>query len=261
MRFKLKTLAAAAILATAGQAFAAVSAANSTNGTEVIFYAWDQVTQTSYVFDTGLSFASFRTASVAANTNQSFAFSGTEWNSFVSSVGGDFSNTTWGVMALKQGLSTVDGGVALATTVTANGDLIAAEQTSGNIKTINTFLNPLILAANTSGLAGASHQTGDFASVSDGAAYWGNVLKSDYAVKLNLTADNTVGTDSYKFYLVEAARLSSNAPAVSEYAGEWSFNGTTLNYAVAAVPEPESYAMLLAGLGLMGAVARRRRLK
>jgi hypothetical protein len=27
---------------------------------------------------------------------------------------------------------------------------------------------------------------------------------------------------------------------------------------VTAVPEPESYAMLLAGLGLMGAIARRR---
>lgn len=32
-----------------------------------------------------------------------------------------------------------------------------------------------------------------------------------------------------------------------------------LGYTVAAVPEPESYAMLLAGLGLMGLIARRRR--
>ena len=31
-----------------------------------------------------------------------------------------------------------------------------------------------------------------------------------------------------------------------------------LSYSVAAVPEPESYAMFLAGLGIMGAVARRR---
>jgi hypothetical protein len=28
---------------------------------------------------------------------------------------------------------------------------------------------------------------------------------------------------------------------------------------VTAVPEPETYAMLLAGLGLMGAIARRRK--
>lgn len=37
--------------------------------------------------------------------------------------------------------------------------------------------------------------------------------------------------------------------------------GTTTVYALAPVPEPETYAMLLAGLGLMGVVARRRKLK
>jgi hypothetical protein len=38
------------------------------------------------------------------------------------------------------------------------------------------------------------------------------------------------------------------------------FDGYNLAFhAVAVVPEPETYAMLLAGLGLMGAVARRRR--
>ncbi|MDQ5945033.1 MAG: hypothetical protein QG619_452, partial [Pseudomonadota bacterium] len=34
--------------------------------------------------------------------------------------------------------------------------------------------------------------------------------------------------------------------------------GDLLSRTIPAVPEPETYAMLLAGLGLMGAVARRR---
>jgi hypothetical protein len=39
------------------------------------------------------------------------------------------------------------------------------------------------------------------------------------------------------------------------------FQGKIDNLTVAAVPEPESYAMLLAGLGLVGAIARRRKTK
>jgi hypothetical protein len=43
-------------------------------------------------------------------------------------------------------------------------------------------------------------------------------------------------------------------------AGIWTFDPTTsqLNWAVAAIPEPGTYAMLLAGLAAVGFVARRR---
>ncbi len=34
-----------------------------------------------------------------------------------------------------------------------------------------------------------------------------------------------------------------------------------VGFGVSAVPEPETYAMLLAGLGLVGAIARRRKSK
>jgi hypothetical protein len=37
------------------------------------------------------------------------------------------------------------------------------------------------------------------------------------------------------------------------------FYNVNLSPVVAAVPEPESYAMLLAGLGLVGAIVRRRK--
>lgn len=38
-------------------------------------------------------------------------------------------------------------------------------------------------------------------------------------------------------------------------------NATVASAAVAAVPEPETYAMFLAGLGVVGAIARRRKLR
>jgi hypothetical protein len=51
--------------------------------------------------------------------------------------------------------------------------------------------------------------------------------------------------------------LFANAGSKSGYAFvEKKYVGLT----VSAVPEPESFAMLLAGLGLIGALARRRRM-
>ena len=50
--------------------------------------------------------------------------------------------------------------------------------------------------------------------------------------------------------------------AMSNTAGNWRFDNIAFTgVAIAAVPEPESYAMLLAGLGLVALVARRRNKK
>ena len=68
---------------------------------------------------------------------------------------------------------------------------------------------------------------------------------------------------NFAFRVVSAFAPDSNAYAASSssYAGTgtWRFDMVTVNgTAIAAVPEPKNYAMLLAGLGLMGFIARRR---
>ncbi len=65
-------------------------------------------------------------------------------------------------------------------------------------------------------------------------------------------------------YWSTTPRDANNAFEFFMYSGAQGFQGKgTANYAmlvrVGDVPEPETYAMLLAGLGVMGAVARRRK--
>jgi hypothetical protein len=55
---------------------------------------------------------------------------------------------------------------------------------------------------------------------------------------------------------------AKTGPGTSPYSFSIYTSPTAQDYVVASVtpvPEPESYAMLLAGLGLMGAVVRRRK--
>lgn len=70
---------------------------------------------------------------------------------------------------------------------------------------------------------------------------------------------------SFAFRVVAAFATDSAAYAVSNpgssYAatGTWRFDMVTVTGSqIAVVPEPSSYAMLLAGLGMLGAIARRR---
>ena len=58
--------------------------------------------------------------------------------------------------------------------------------------------------------------------------------------------------------VVEFDNNGADVGGMSEY-GLWTLQGSTLTYSVAAVPEAETYAMMLAGLGLVGFMVRRRR--
>jgi hypothetical protein len=94
----------------------------------------------------------------------------------------------------------------------------------------------------------------------DGSGFWAlyNTNTSSYVSTGPLVQITGTGTDissltladntSYKLYF---GTVGSGLPGMG--------TGMTLdNVSVSAVPEPESYAMLVAGLGVLGAVSRRR---
>lgn len=87
-----------------------------------------------------------------------------------------------------------------------------------------------------------------FSVISSGPNFWGY---TGYTV-----TGNSFSGKEYNGVLKFAGTHSSLSFSINqpEY-----WHGFNVGAAVAAVPEPESYAMFLAGIGLLGAVARRRR--
>ena len=80
---------------------------------------------------------------------------------------------------------------------------------------------------------------------------------------LGYSASVRVARDSHLYIAVNDSSYSDNLGAfsVDVRAGAWGpyANDKVQGMSVSAVPEPESYAMLLAGLGLLGFTARRKK--
>jgi len=234
MNFKLKALVAVfALVAVAGQASAALSTPTDTVATDLVFFAIDQAAGNSFAFDLGA-------VSNLSTLNQNIT--GSAFSAYLAAEGGSLANTTWG-MASTQGLKVTK--QQWYTTVTS-GNAIASETSakiSAGLTSFNNFL-------------GATALTGAGSSAFTNAANSSNItasLKNSWNFNAaGWTVDNAVGTAA-DFYTVTVANSAAGGVLV---ASGITFDGSKV--AVAAVPEPETYSMLAAGLLMLGAVARRR---
>lgn len=275
LNLKKTVLAAALTLAVVGQANAqVVTGALNAPGSNMFLSIWDTTTATSYTRDLGINASSFFAEVSGTNTaltaNSSLVGSqlfvaDALLTSFLSTV--NMATTVWNVTGVDQQGTTAFGQKQLLTTSNTNlksaANSLAASQLNGtNLTSIGntdlyyTSLNQNGIGAATSMTAGAadSWYAGD---ATFGAKLSGTTFVGDTTTAIGSTLNFWYLTPSSTSAIAKASVAQfGNTAGVSTWT--LASNGT-LNYNVAAVPEPGEWALMLSGFGLIGFIASRRR--
>jgi len=255
MNMKLKVLVGAAALAFAGAASAAISD-GSGGSTDLLFVGYNQTSASTYLYDTGISFTAF-SATTAQDFNLGSVAAG--WSAFATSAGANlrWSVTGWdSASALSKFAATSNSTLASFSLIQRNGSTSAIQ--GGNPDGWVSDVNLQLGAATAGSLTGA-------AAWND--ATWG-MADNLFGATVN-TGGTTVVTgkvgDQMKFFQVAQSSISPNSlSTVTQYGTNgtnyWTLTaGNHLVYnATAPVPEPSTWAMLIAGLMMVGSIARRR---
>lgn len=255
MKFSLKSVAAALVLAaSAASASAAIDNGAGGNG-ELFFSAWDG--QSSYAFDLNVSIDAFET-----NKNASGLLNLSYGSDFTSSFSSWLStaNTTslkWNILATdtagqRRILATVGSSTLPANNAQGDSIRTAATATQGYVTAVNGLL------------VGNSAVT----TSTSASSYAGKVGDKIYGY-FNFNTTGTLAANSFNsglaFEKTTANATGLTAGVNTAYSDNgvavraWLASDNTLHIgAVAAVPEPSEYALMLAGLGMIAAIARRR---
>ena len=276
MKFKFNVLASVLALS----AFSATSAyavsptvTLATNGASgnstLIFSAWDDATGTGYSFDLSKTLTNL----IGADTNS--GSTGTANNTMAAS-GSSFSGPNFSVALPDWNLTAGSWNLVAADTsqryrvLTTNADANWAGTTNSQIKAAgNNFNNYLSLGAASSTVNGITSSTSTEDAWYAGSSAWGDSLNTSgfagSSVDLNASAYLFV---AYQKSISTGALASQNGgvaaltdDSANLYTAYLSNVGGITYLNVAAVPEADTSAMMLAGLGLMGFIARRRNTK
>jgi PEP-CTERM motif len=261
---KLKLIAAAALLAATGAANAAIDNGATGNG-ELFFTAWDGAS--SYTYDLNTTIDAFQSsiAAVGAGTYVNATLDAL-FTTYLSTA--NLSNLVWNIVAADS----LGARRIIDTYSSLPSNVVAADQTRNAITATQSFVgavnngiaaqgngNSAVFAINTPGYA--NNATGlRFGSNNGGSAVFsinnsGTTANNSYDTGLGMVL---IGAGASGVAATTFTPISDEGFAVRAY-----FDSVTGTVAISGfttpVPEPETYAMLLAGLGLMGAIARRRR--
>ena len=264
MKFQLKALAAAAILAASIPAQAAIDSAASGNGS-MILTVLDTVSQVSAAFDLGKNYSDFNMVAstgfaVSNVTNPGTSFSwnlagnadyATTWANFLATSASD-ANIKYAITAGDLNAVVALGQTGYISSYVANGTALTTSGLTTAIGNFDTY------TANLSTLLGSNTNTvanGSALQIPPTIFYGSNKNNGTGPVVMG-----AIGTNLGVVQVVSSASSFTNATQTIFGNGAFFNLSSTgaLVYSVAAVPEADTWAMMMLGLGFMGFVARRK---
>lgn len=271
MKFQLKAMVAALALSAASLSAQAALDLGSTGNGSFVLSLWNQASGTSATFDLGVNYSSF---SDLANGSFNLASGNyaSAWNSFTSAS--TTGTTSWAIYAGDGGFL----GGETARTAGAYGYYTTANSLNGFENILDTGA-VFTVVSNMDVYVKANNNLGNHNTVANGAstatlneiAGAGSVYGTGAAGGSGPAAGAVLGDSLQVLHILSGGSSGrTNLPPVASFMA----NATGTNYTftlssagllsvggnvTTPVPEADSYAMLLAGLGVIGLVARRRK--